>query len=220
MTALCPLEVHAAIERRCAAARSGRLKPYSGMLRASVLDVVTSMFPRFAARRGEKALAEDVDDFVRNFGAARAQFMHISTEFVRFSEGRFEDPVARTLLEYEWTLFSVEVSEERVGAPPEGWGARCLADVSLNPTLQLIAVPFDLDADDAEADRMVGDGRSPFVYAVYRTHDHRVLTQGLNGVDVSVLRELADGVGQTGSDNHSAWIGNALRLGLVVARHT
>lgn len=220
MTALCPLEVHVAIERRCAAARSGRLKPYSGMLRASVLDVVTSMFPRFAARRGEKALAEDVDDFVRNFGAVRAQFVHLSTEFVRFSEGRFEDPITRTLLEYEWTLFSVEVSEERVTAPPGECVARSLADVNLNPTLELIAVPFDLDADDTEAERMIGEGRSPFVYAVYRTHDHRVVTQGLNGVDVSVLRELADEIGRTDSDDRSAWIGNALRLGLVVARHT
>lgn len=220
MTALCPLEVHASIERRCAAARSGRLKPYSDMLRANTLDVVSSMFPRFAARRGEKALAQDVDEFVRSFGATRAQFMHLSTEFVRFSQGRFADPITRTLLEYEWMLFSVEVSEELVTAPPDGWTAGSLAELRLNPTLQLIAVPFDLDAEDAEAERMIGEDRSPFVYAVYRTPDHRVLTQSLGGIDIGVLRELAGGVGQMSSDDRSAWIGDALRLGLVVARHT
>ena len=220
MTASCPSDVYASIERRCAAARSGRLQPYGDMLRANTLDVVTSMFPRFAARRGENALAQDVDDFVRNFGAVRAQFVHLSTEFVLFSEGRFEDPIARTLLEYEWMLFSVDVSEEHVTTPTEGWTARSLADVRLNPTLQLIAVTFDLDVEDAEAERMIGAGRSPFVYAIYRTPDHRVLTQSLSAIDVSVLRELADGVSQIDSDDRSAWISDALRLGLVVARHT
>jgi hypothetical protein len=219
MTPSCPQEVYAAIERRCAAARSGRLQPYSDMLRANILDVLTSMFPRFAVRRGEEALAEDVDDFVRNFGATHAQFMHISTEFLRFSEGRFEDPIAHTLLQYEWMLFSVEIAEERVTAPMKGWTAGSLADVRLNSTLQMIAVSFDLDVGDAEAERMVGENRSPFVYAVYRTPDHRVLTQSLSDIDISVFRELADGEGQIGSDDRSAWIGDALRLGLVEARH-
>jgi hypothetical protein len=220
MNAPCPSEVHASIERRCAAARTGCLQPYGNMLRANTLDVVTSMFPRFAARRGEKALAQDVDDFVRDFGATRAQFVHLSTEFVRFSEGRFDDPITRTLLEYEWMLFSVEVSEERVTAPTERWAARSLVDVRLNPTLQLIAVSFELNVEDAEAERMIGENRSPFVYAIYRTSDHRVLTQSLTGIDISVLRELSDGMGKLDSDDQSVWIGDALRLGLVVARQT
>lgn len=220
MTAFCPLEVHASIERRCAAARAGRLQPYSDMLRANVLDVVSSMFPRFSAWRGQTDLAQDVDDFVRNFGASHAQFMHVSTEFVRFSEGRLPDPIARVLLEYEWVLFSAEVSEERVPAPPAGWIAGSLADVRLNPTLQLLALPFDLDANAAEFERMHDELRPPFVYAVYRTADHRVLTRSLTAVDINVFRELTDGVAPAGSNDRSTWIGDALRLGLVVARHT
>jgi hypothetical protein len=220
MIASCPAEVYDAIERRCSAARSGRLQPYGDMLRASIQDALSSMFPRFAARRGEELLAQDVDDFVRNHGALRAQFVHISTEFVLFSEGRFEDAVARALLEYEWMLFSVDVSEETVMAPPEGWVAESLADVRLNPTLQLIAVPFDLDQDASSATWAAGESQSPYVYAIYRTPDHRVLTQSLTAVDISALRELADGVSQRDSDGRSEWIGDALRLGLVVARHT
>lgn len=219
MTALCPLDVHASIERRCAAARAGRLQPYSDMLRANVLDVVSSMFPRFSARRGKAELWQDVDDFVRNFGAVRAQFMHISTEFVRFSEGRLSDAIARALLEYEWVLFSVEVSEERVPAPRAGWAPGCLGEVRVNPTLQLLALPFDLDADAAESERMLAENFPPFVYAVYRTADHSVLTRSLTAVDINVFRELTDGVAQAGSDARSAWIADALQLGLVVARH-
>lgn len=217
MIASCPAEVFDSIERRCSAARSGRLQPYGDMLRANILDAVTSMFPRFAARRGEKLLAQDVDDFVRHHGAVRAQFVHISTEFVLFTDGRFDDAVTRALLEYEWTLFSVDVSDETVAAPPEGRVPASLADVGLNPTLQLIAVPFDLDQ---EATGTIGEARSPFVYAIYRTPDHRVLTQSLTDIDISALRELTDGVSQSDSDDRSEWIGDALRLGLVVVRHT
>jgi hypothetical protein len=177
------------------------------------------MFPRFSARRGEENLARDVDDFVRDFGACRGQFVHISTEFVRFSEGRFDDLITRVLLEYEWMLFSVEVSEERVPAPASAWNPKSLADVRLNPTLQVIAVPFELGVEDAEAERMIGENRSPFVYAIYRTPDHQVLTQSLTSIDISILRELSDGVAQSGADNRCEWIADALRLGLVVARH-
>jgi hypothetical protein len=214
MIAPCPSDVQAAIERRCAAVRSGQLQPYGGMLRANVLGVLKSVFPRFSARRGEKALARDVDDFVRFFGAEHAQFMHISTEFVRFSEGRISDVVARTLLEYEWALFSVEVAEARVAPPPTA--SQRLSNVRLNPTLQLIAVQFDLNADDAEADRMIIEKRPPFVYAVYRTADHHVMTKSLSVVDITYLQAMTNATEMT-SDDHSAWIGDALRLGLIVA---
>jgi hypothetical protein len=218
MIASCPADVQAAIERRCAAVRSGQLQPYGGMLRTNVLSVVKSVFPRFSARRGEKALAQDVDDFVRFFGAEHAQFMHISTEFVRFSDGRISDVVTRTLLEYEWALFSVEVSEARVVTSSRA-ALQQLSDVRLNPTLQLIAVPFDLNADDAEAERMIGENRPPFVYAVYRTADHYVVTKSLSVVDITYLQAMT-GATQTTSDDHSAWIDDALRLGLVVAHPT
>lgn len=219
MIASCPADVVESIERRCSAARAGRLQPYGDMLRANILDAVSSMFPRFAARRGETLLARDVDDFVQHHGAARAQFVHISTEFLLFSEGRF-DTVTRTLLEYEWMLFSVDASEEAVTAPGEGAAPESLADVRLNPTLQLIAVPFDLDQETPEATWTASEDQPPFVYAVYRTPDHRVVTQGLTSIDISALRELADGVSQRDSEGRSEWIGDALRLGLVVARHT
>jgi len=215
MTAICPLDVQVSIERRCAAVRSGTLQPYSDMLRTNVLTVVRSVFPRFSARRGDKALAQDVDDFVRYFGATHAQFMHISTEFVRFSNGRISDAVARTLLEYEWALFSVEVSEVRVaGTLPTS--PQRLSNVRLNPTLELLAVQFDLNADDVEAERMIGEKRAPFVYAVFRTADHRVVTKSLSMVDVTYLQAVTD-VTETKSADHSAWIGDALRHGLIVA---
>jgi hypothetical protein len=185
MIALCPLDVQAAIERRCAAVRSGQLQPYGDMLRTNVISVLKSVFARFCARRGEKALAQDADDFVRFFGAARPQFMHISTEFVRFSDGRIADAVARTLLEYEWMQFSVEISESRVAPSQPAAPPKQLVDVRLNPTLQVIAVPFDLDANEEEAERMVAEKRPPFVYAVYRTADHQVVTKSLSLVDIT-----------------------------------
>ena len=44
------------------------------------------------------------------------------------------------------------------------------------------------------------------------------LLRALSDIDISVFRELVDGEGQIGSDDRSAWIGDALRLGLVEAR--
>lgn len=215
MIALCPLDVQAAIERRCAAVRSGQLQPYSGMLRTNVLSVVRSVFPRFCARRGENALVQDADDFVRLFGAAHAQFMHIATEFLRFSDDRISDVVARTLLEYEWALFSVEISESRVPTSTLT-SPRPLSNVRLNPTLQIIAVQFDLHANDEEAERMVAEKRPPFVYAVYRTADHQVVTKSLSVVDITYLQAFTNPTDMASAD-HSAWIDDALQLGLVVA---
>lgn len=222
MNTSCPLDVQEAIERRCSAARTGDLQPYGALLRTNALTVVSSMFPRFAIRRGKRLLDEDIDEFIRRFSAINAQFIHLGSEFVRFSEGRFDDVISRALLEYEWTLFAVEIAEDRVAKPgdSESDNIISLEDVLLNPTTHLIAVPFDLNAESHEAEQMVRENRPPFVYAVYRAHDHRVLTQVLTALDIRMLRQLSGEPGQEDPEVRSTWIGNALQFELIVARHT
>lgn len=217
MNLACPDQLREAIEQRCFAARDGRLQPYSALLRAAVLQLLSTMFPRFAARRGPEVLIRDANDFVRNFGARQAQFFHLSTEYVRFAQQHLDDPVARALLEYEWTLFAVEVVEEHVGAvtPP----GRALLGVYLNPTARLVALPFELDNSVAAAEQALRDDLPPFVYAIYRTAVHQVCTLPLSELDVTMLRELADGAPRVSADERSGWIAQSLQLGLVIARH-
>jgi hypothetical protein len=220
MIPTCPPDVCDAIERRCHAARTGAMPLYAALLRVSVLEVVRSVFPRFATRHGEPALTADVDAFVRGHGTAQARFLHLPTEFVRFSQDRIKDTINRALLEYEWTLFSVEIAEQHV--PPNSAARKTWApaDISLNPTACLIALPFDLNVDNAVAEQMVHQRRPPFAYAVYRSSDHRVLTQALTPSDISMLRALSDGLSQADGEAHAARIDDALRLELLAVHHS
>lgn len=204
----CPPDVIAATARRCAAARHGMLAPYGELLRANALAVVQGMFPLYAAHRGAAVLDDEIDDFVRHGAAGEAQFFHLSTEFLRHTSPGLSDPVARALLEYEWTQFAVELDPAEVMPPP----SRAPAAVAPNPTMKLLALPFELGA--AGAPRA---SQAPFLYAVYRSARHQVTTRPLRALDVDCLRRLEAGRRCDSDAVGAAWTAYALQTGLLVA---
>lgn len=208
MNTICPAELRDAIARRCAAVRDDHLAPYASLLRSSAADVVRSVFPLFTTRRGAAVLAHDVDDFVRHGVALEAQFTHLPTEFLRYMSNRLDDPVARTLLEYEWTQFAVEIDEAHVLAAKTGVG------ILVNPTLRVVGLPFAL-GQKLEA-LILDEGVPPFVYAVYRTAAHLVVTRLLNGIDIHMLQRLTNGYDCSSDVGAADWTDAAIESGLIV----
>jgi hypothetical protein len=204
----CPPDFLAVTARRCAAVRHGTLAPYGDLLRANALGVVQGMFPLYAAHRGAAALDGEIDDFVRHGAAGEAQFFHLSTDFLRHTLPGLADPVARALLEYEWAQFAVELDPGEVTPPPD----RAPSAVAPNPTMKLLALPFELGAGAApRADQ------APFLYAVYRTARHEVTTRPLRALDVDCLRRLELGQRCDTDAVGAAWTADALQTGLLVA---
>lgn len=120
-------------ERRCQAVRRGDLGPYGELVRANAQELVATMFPRFTRHRGAERLCQDIDAFYKCFGAARAEFIHLATEFVRFMQPRLPLGIGRPLIEYEWMLFDVEVDKTAVPIPMEGTRAARPTFASIPP---------------------------------------------------------------------------------------
>lgn len=205
-------ELYAAAEQRCLAIRRGGFGPYGALIRATIREMLTGMFPRFAAQRGVDELNADIEAFCIIHGASRAPFIQLGTEFLVFMQGRLGNRIDRIVLEYEWLLFEAEVHpavvhEWSVVDGPEG------SRLELNPTLRWIASPIDLLRADALADTS-SKNEAPLVYAVYRRADHRVVTQPLSTVDITRLQPFEAGPVVTPFP-FDAWLSDALRENLL-----
>jgi len=118
------------------------------------------------------------------------------------------------LLEYEWMLFDVEIDEAVVPAVEAGVVPTRLR---INPTARWLATPFDVLADDALSDVHRQEGQGSYAYAIYRTAEHRVLTQPLGERDIAELRYFDDGERRVSPADRTPWLSEALQRELVVA---
>ncbi|MBB3240224.1 hypothetical protein FHW68_001715 [Pseudomonas sp. Tn43] len=211
-------DVASEAERRCQAVRRGDLGPYGELVRVNAQELVTTMFPRFTQHRGAERLRQDIDAFYTCFGATRAEFIHLATEFVRFMQPRLPPGIGRPLIEYEWMLFDVEVDKTPVPRP-YGQEARRPTQVYLNPTLRWLATPFDLYADDQQAAQALLNNDAPYAYAIFRTFDHRVMTQRLSNQDIAALSSFTDGERFISSEESAHWFTHALAHELITSHH-
>ncbi|MBS0237117.1 MAG: putative DNA-binding domain-containing protein [Proteobacteria bacterium] len=166
-----------------------RRKPsiYSELLRENILEVLKCSFPRFGTALAPGKLDEIASHFLSRHGAKRPQFHHIATEIVEFAHRGHElsKPLI-CLLEYEWILLSTEIDSARIQAPQlsgnTNWDT---SKISLNPTAEIVATPFDITLVDIPVEL---DGTEQnYVYAVYRTVKHTVVTRSLSYVDYCLI---------------------------------
>jgi len=211
-------DVASEAERRCQAVRRGDLGPYGELVRVNAQELVTTMFPRFTQHRGAERLRQDIDAFYKCFGATRAEFIHLATEFVRFMQPRLPPGIGRPLIEYEWMLFDVEVDKTPVPRP-DGQEARRPTHVYLNPTVRWLATPFDLHADDQHAAQALLNHDAPYAYAIFRTFDHRVMTQRLSNHDIAELSSFKDGERLISPKESAHWFAHALAHELITSHH-
>jgi hypothetical protein len=209
-----PQEVIDAAERRCQAVRDDSLIPYGALIRSGAYELVSTMFPRFVARRGHDTVVDDIDGFFRGYGARSAPYIRMGTEFVRFMLPRMPATPERVLLEYEWMLFDAEIDEAEVSATEAG---PMPTRLRINPTARWLATPFDVLAGDAVFDGDRQESQGSHAYAIYRSADYRVLTQPLGERDVAELRRFDDGECLVSPADRTRWLSEALQRELIIA---
>ncbi|WP_369925947.1 hypothetical protein [Xanthomonas sp. NCPPB 2632] len=206
-----PSEVQEAAEQRCRAVRDGDLLPYGPLVRSGAFELIATMFPRFMAHRGADAVMIDIDAFFKTFGAERAAFIHLGTEFVRFMAETAPHDASSILLEFEWALFDVEISQASVPAWSDDSSPH---RVRLNPTARFIATPFDVLADAVPSDDIADAHAIPHAYALFRTAQHLVRVLPLRAVDVAQLEPLH--TDDRPMDAADPWLVESLARGLLV----
>lgn len=168
---------------------------YHDLVKGNVSSVISQTFPLFSQYTSEPVLEVWCRDFLHNSQALEPEFHHIATEFVRFmqSGNHALEPKLIALLEYEWVIFNAEINTEVVlvttvaGSDISSQSKLSNCDIEINPTLQLIEVPFNVSNNDIQ---FINEHESLVAYAVYRNSSHQVLSQPLNIIDRLLLAVL------------------------------
>ncbi|MCF5892123.1 putative DNA-binding domain-containing protein [Aeromonas veronii] len=205
--------------------QDGIASHYARSVRANVESVLESAFPLTHAHWAPVDRWQLVEGFVIQYGAEAPEFHHIATEFVRYvqhrhSEGSLNWPRQRlALLEYEWACLCVEIDE---GVVVPGEEVTAESPLWLNPTLQLLELPFVIRRSGVVPTR-----QGNHFYGLFRSPDHRVVTQRLREWDVALIQLLQQQPGitqaafqqqvqQVRSDfDLSEWARHFHRLGLL-----
>lgn len=139
-----------------------------------------------------------VNGFVAHHGAIEPAFHQIATELVRHvqlgqGEGWLNWPRQRlALLEYEWACLCVEIDEGVVPQVLPGEEVTAESSLVLNPTLQLLELPFAIRRSGVVPTR-----QGNHFYGLFRSPDHQVVTQRLREWDVALIQLLQQQPGIT-----------------------
>lgn len=164
---------------------------YARSVRANVASVLESAFPLTHGHWASVDRWQLVEGFVIARGAEAPEFHHIATEFVRYvqhrhSEGSLNWPRQRlALLEYEWACLCVEIDEGVVPQVMPGEEVTAESPLVLNPTLQLLELPFAIRRSGVVPTR-----QGNHFYGLFRSPDHQVVTQRLREWDVALIQLL------------------------------
>ncbi|MGN5140065.1 HvfC family peptide modification chaperone [Aeromonas sp. 164P] len=171
--------------------QDGIASHYVRSVRANVASVLESVFPLTHAHWAPVERGLLVEGFIIAHSAEAPEFHHIATEFVRYVQHRHGEcslnwPRQRlALLEYEWACLCVEIDQGVV--PQVVAGAEVTAEslLSLNPTLQLLELPFAIRRSGVLPTR-----QGNHFYGLFRSPDHQVVTQRLREWDVALIQLL------------------------------
>jgi hypothetical protein len=201
---------------------------YRNIVRANLSEVLKCTFPLFINELGKEGQAHFVEGFLNKHQATEPEYHHIATEWVRFVQ---EQPGLTSkqlaLMEFEWVLFSVEIADEKVQAPPDVVVLKNIniddCVIRLNPTVVAIELPFILD--EPNNDELTG---SKSIYVVYRDDVHHVcykrltlfercLINTLDGNEAKPVSEIKQTISEhLTSQVLNEWILHHLSSGLLV----
>lgn len=171
--------------------QDGIASQYARSVRANVESVLESVFPLTHGHWEPVDRWQLVEGFVAHHGADAPEFHHIATEFVRYVQHRHGEGSLNwpkqwlALLEYEWACLCVEIDEGVVPQAVPGEDMTAKNPLRLNPTLQLLELPFAISRSGVVPTR-----QSNHFYGLFRSPDHQVVTQRLREWDVALIQLL------------------------------
>jgi len=167
------------------------LNYYCDFIRGSLHEVLEKTFPLFSSQLSKQNKERYIEIFLRTHKTQDPEHHHIATEFVRLMQKQVDLSVhALSLLEYEWVLFSVEISPKIVFPQPiltiEIDFFISDAEIICNPTLICVELPFKLNGDNYTPNNEV------VAYAIYRNSKHEILYKTLTPQEQRLMSKLSD----------------------------
>lgn len=165
---------------------------YRKVYRENISGVLKSVFPIFYQRLDLTGFYNLVNEFIYQHNATEPEFHQIATELLIFIRRQSQvSPLDLALLEYEWLLYAVEIDYSEVPQSNEislVFGDYNYFEITLNPTLKIISLPFEIKGENLNFDREVN-----YYYAIYRGCDNFIYQKILGRYDLIFLSHLNNG---------------------------
>jgi len=148
---------------------------YRNIIRDNIHEILDKTFPLFSKELEGKTKNKIVDNFLLQHNANEAEFHKIATELVCFIQNNdFVDTTLRCLIEYEWVLYHLEISDalQKLHTTKQ-----CLPNqlsnmkLNLNPTLKFIKLPFPIQ-DGIPIMNQCGD----FIYGLFKNSKNEIFS--------------------------------------------
>lgn len=164
---------------------------YRNMIRENTHEVLDKTFPLFSKELGDERKSVIIDNFLLRHHAKEAEFHKIATELVCFIQANeFLDATLRCLIEYEWILYHIEISDalcQSYATKEYSFNTVSNMELRLNPTLKFIKLPFPIQ-NGIPVMNQSGD----FIYGVFKNSKGEVLRKRMLPFDLSILNFIVD----------------------------
>ncbi len=165
---------------------------YRSLVRQNLSEILKCTFPLFSREFNAQQQGDLIERFLNEHSAEEPEFHHIATEWLQFIQQQPDIPVGLlALMEYEWVLFSVEISFSQVASPWDlSVGEHSELNnriIRLNPTLMAIRLPFTLGGDNGYT---LSNDES--FYAVYRKHNHEICYKPLSPLEQHLIDRIKE----------------------------
>ncbi|ASG67621.1 DUF2063 domain-containing protein [Francisella halioticida] len=167
-----------------------KIEMYREFIVGNVSSVLENTFPYFNTHASQKLKDKIIKVFLEDNVAFEPAFHQIATEILKSSREIEMDKELYKLIEFEWLLFSIEISEFEVSENTEitkAVGFKNIRKVKANPTLTFISLPFDINSlnEEISVDQKI-------LYALYLNVNHKTSHQRLSPLESAILSSVLE----------------------------
>ncbi|ASG67618.1 DUF2063 domain-containing protein [Francisella halioticida] len=178
---------------RCGNSTNKNILIYRDSIIANISSVLDNTFPYFSTYASTDLKKQIIKVFLEENTSLDPAFHQIATELLKCSKNLEMSEQLSKLIEFEWLLFSVEISDSKVCKSSEKISNIDFADIKgidINPTVEFLSLPFDASSLDKNVDL-----KEESFYIVYRNLNHRTYYREISPIEFALISSaLKNGV--------------------------
>ncbi|MED7788010.1 DUF2063 domain-containing protein [Francisella sp. 19X1-34] len=166
------------------------IQMYRDFIVLNISSVLENTFPYFSFYSSPDIREQIIEIFLEQNSSFDPAFHQIATELLICSKSVEMSEQLSKLMEFEWLLFSIEISEPKVIKSSQINADINFSDIkgiNMNPTLEFISLPFDASALDCNLET-----NEEQIYIAYRNSDHNIYYQNLSQIEFAMISSISE----------------------------
>ncbi|MED7818629.1 MULTISPECIES: HvfC/BufC family peptide modification chaperone [unclassified Francisella] len=163
---------------------------YRDFIIQNISSVLENTFPYFSSYLSLDLKDQIIKIFLEQNSSFDPAFHQIATELLVCSKSVKMSEQLSKLMEFEWLLYAIEISESKISQSSKinkDIKFSNIKEININPTLELISLPFDANNLDYNI-----DAKEEQSYIVYRDLDHHTHYQNISPIEFAMISSILE----------------------------